>query len=160
MDIFVENDTLKALSSFGRNATPLISKSANSLVRIDNPSIVYTFETKESTGADLLVDFGGAIFYFEKIDLVFSPNPNLNEFVGNYYSDELNVNYSISIENNNLILGYPNNEGILIKEGARDTFGANRRTKYTFIRSKNGKVVSFVVASEGTVKDILFEKIN
>ncbi|MGH1433408.1 MAG: hypothetical protein ACRBG0_03010, partial [Lewinella sp.] len=59
-----------------------------------------------------------------------------------------------------LILGYPNNEGILIKEGARDTFGANRRTKYTFIRSKNGKVVSFVVASEGTVKDILFEKIN
>jgi CubicO group peptidase (beta-lactamase class C family) len=160
MDIFVENDTLKAISSFGRNATPLISKSANSLVRIDNPSIVYTFQTKESTGADLLVDFGGAIFYFEKIDLAFNPNQNLNEFVGNYYSDELNVNYSISIENNNLILDYPNNEGILIKEGAKDTFGANRRTKYNFIRSKNGEIISFLVASEGTVKDILFEKIN
>jgi CubicO group peptidase (beta-lactamase class C family) len=160
MDIFVENDTLKAISSFGTSATPLISKNANSLVRIDNPSIVYTFQTKESTGADLLVDFGGAIFYFEKIHLAFNPNQNLNEFAGNYYSDELNVTYSISIENNNLVLNYPNNEGIQIKEGAKDSFGANRRTKYTFIRSKNGKIISFVVASEGTVKDILFEKID
>ena len=160
MDIFVENDTLKAISSFGSNATPLISKSANSLVRIDNPSIVYTFQTKESTDADLLVDFGGAIFYFESIELAPSPNQNLDEFVGNYYSEELNVTYSISIENNNLILSYPNNEGILIKEGVKDTFGANRRTKYTFNRGNNGKVISFKVASEGTVKDILFEKIN
>ncbi|MBD8487692.1 beta-lactamase family protein [Echinicola sp. CAU 1574] len=160
MEIFVENDTLKAISSFGRNATPLISKSANSLVRLDNPSIVYTFQTKESTDADLLVDFGGAIFYFERIELAPSPNQNLNEIVGNYYSEELNVTYSISIENNNLILSYPNNEGIQIKEGVKDTFGANRRTKYTFNRGNNGKVISFKVASEGTVKDILFEKIN
>jgi len=160
MEIFVENDTLKAISSFGRNATPLISKSANSLVRIDNPSIIYTFQKEEDTGADLLVDFGGAIFYFERIELAQSPNQNLDEFVGNYYSDELNVTYSISIENNNLILSYPNSEGILIKEGVKDTFGANRRTKYTFNRGNNGKVISFKVASEGTVKDILFEKIN
>lgn len=118
MDIFVENDTLKALSSFGRNATPLISKSANSFVRIDNPSIVYTFQVEKNTDADLLVDFGGAIFYFESIELDLSPNQNLDEFIGNYYSDELNVTYSISIENNNLILSYPNNEGIQIKEGA------------------------------------------
>lgn len=160
MEVFVENDTLKAISSFGRNATPLISKSANSLVRIDNPSIAYTFQTEEETGADLLVDFGGAIFYFERIELAQSPNQNLDEFVGNYYSEELNVTYSISIENNNLILSYPNSEGILIKEGVKDTFGANRRTKYTFNRGNNGKVFSFKVASEGTVKDILFEKIN
>lgn len=160
MEVFIKNDTLKAISSFGRNATPLISKSVNSFVRIDNSSIVYTFQTKENTGTDLLVDFGGAIFYFETIELALNPNQNLNEFVGNYYSDELNVTYSITIENDNLILDYPNNKGILIKEGAKDTFGANRRTKYTFIRSKNGKIMSFMVASEGTVKDILFEKIN
>lgn len=160
MEVFIKNDTLKAISSFGRNATPLISKSVNSFVRIDNSSIVYTFQTKENTGTDLLVDFGGAIFYFETIELALNPNQNLNEFVGNYYSDELNVTYSITIENDNLILDYPNNKGILIKEGAKDTFGANRRTKYTFIRSKNGMIMSFMVASEGTVKDILFEKIN
>ncbi|WMX17118.1 serine hydrolase [Aureispira sp. CCB-E] len=160
MEIFIENDTLKAISSFGRSATTLISKSANSFVRIDNPSIVYTFQIEGNTGADLLVDFGGAIFYFESIVLASSPNQNLDAFVGNYHSDELNVTYSIVIENNNLILNYPNNEGVLIKEGVKDTFGANRRTKYTFNRGNNGKVISFKVASEGTVKDILFEKID
>lgn len=160
MEVFVENDTLKAISSFGRNSTPLISKSANSFVRIDNPSIVYTFQPKENKDADLLVDFGGAIFYFETIELASSENQNLVKFVGSYYSDELNVTYSISIEKNNLILSYPNNGGILIKQGATDTFGANRRTKYTFNRDNDGKVISFKVASEGTVKDVLFEKIK
>lgn len=160
MEIFVENDTLKALSSFGRNATPLISKIANSFVRIDNPSIVYTFQTEESTDADLLVDFGGALFYFEKIELESTPNQNLGEFVGSYYSDELNVTYSISIEKDNLVLSYPNNESLQIKEGAKDNFGGNRRTKYMFNRSNEGEIISFLVASEGTVKDILFEKIN
>ncbi len=160
MEIFVENDTLKAKSSFGKNATSLISKSDNSFVRIDNPSIVYTFPEEDNTTADLLVDFGGAIFYFESIQLNTSPNQNLEEFVGNYYSDELHVTYSISIKNNHLILSYPNNEGIQIKEGVKDTFGANRRTKYSFNRNKKGNVISFMVASEGTVKDILFKKIN
>jgi len=160
MEIFVENDTLKAISSFGRNATPLISKSANSFIRIDNPSVVYTFQTGECTDANLLVDFGGALFYFETIELESIPNQNLGEFVGNYYSDELNVIYSISIENNKLVLSYPNNGDIQIREGAKDSFGGNRRTKYMFNRSNEGKVISFVVASEGTVKDISFEKIN
>lgn len=160
MEIFVEYDTLKAISSFGRNATPLVSESANSFVRIDNPSIVYTFQTAENSGADLMVDFGGAIFYFESIKLNSTPNQNLDEFIGNYYSEELNVKYSISIENNKLILSYPNNKGIQISEGVKDTFGANKRTKYCFKRNKEGKVISFMVASEGTVKDILFEKMN
>jgi CubicO group peptidase (beta-lactamase class C family) len=160
MDIFVENDTLKAVSGLGRNATPLISKNANSLVRIDNPSIVHTFQTKESKGADLLVDFGGAIFYFERIELEPIPNQNIAEFIGSYHSAELNVTYSISIDSDKLILSYPNNDGILIKEGAKDSFGANRRTKYTFNRSNTGNLISFEVASEGTVKDILFEKVN
>lgn len=160
MEIFLENDTLKALSSFGRDATPLISESAHSFVRVDNSSIVYTFQTEENSAADLLVDFGGAIFYFESIKLAPTPNQNLDEFIGNYYSDELNVTYSISIENNNLVLSYPNCEGIPIKEGVKDTFGANRRTKYSFKRSNEGKVISFMVASEGTVKDVLFERMN
>jgi CubicO group peptidase (beta-lactamase class C family) len=160
MQIFVENDTLRAISSFGRNSTPLISKSANSFVRIDDPSTVYTFQTEEITDADLLVDFGGAIFYFEAIELESVPDQNLGEFLGNYYSDELNVTYTISIEDNNLVISYPNNTGIRLKEGVKDTFGANRRTKYTFNRTKNGNIISFVVAAEGTVKDILFEKVN
>ncbi len=160
MEIFVQNDTLKAISSFGRSANPLVSHGGNSFARIDNPSVLYTFQSDENSNVDLYVDFGGAIFYFERIHLDSNPNQNLDEYIGDYYSDELDVNYSISLENNDLILSYPNNGGIVIKEGVKDTFGANRRTKYLFHRDAEGKVISFEVASEGTVKEIFFERIN
>lgn len=160
MEIFSKKDTLKAISSFGRSATPLVPKTANSFYRLDSPSIVYTFYSEEGSEVDLEVDFGGAIFYFERVQLESNPNQNLNDYTGNYYSDELDVNYTLSLENNNLSLSYPNNENIILTEGVKDTFGANRRTKYSFNRNIKGKVVSFEVASEGTVKEILFKKIN
>ncbi len=160
MEVFIENDTLKAISSFGRDATSLASLSKNTLCRIDNPSIKYSFDSKEDEEAHLFVDFGGAIFYFERVELATSPNQNLNEFVGEYYSKELNVSYSIRVENDNLVLSYPSNENIVINEGVKDTFGANRRTRYSFVRDDEGTVTSFRVAAEGTVKDILFEKTN
>lgn len=158
MEVFIENDTLKAISSFGKNATPLVSKSINTFYRLDNPSIKYSFQNKKNEETDLCIDFGGAIFYFERIKLLSTPNQNLNEYIGNYYSKELDVSYSIKVKNNNLVLNFPNNENIRLKEGVKDTFGANRRTKYFFIRNNEGTVTSFEVAAEGTVKGILFKK--
>ena len=160
MEVFIENDSLKAISSFGRNATSLDSITKNKLCRIDNPSIKFSFQNKGNEEADLYVDFGGAIFYFERVKLTSNPNQNIDEYIGNYYAKELNVSYSIQVENDNLVLSYPNNENIVINEGVKDTFGANRRTKYSFIRDSEGVVTSFKVAAEGTVKDILFEKTN
>jgi hypothetical protein len=160
MEVFIENDSLKAISSLGRNATPLVSMTKNTLCRIDNPSIKYSFQNERGKEADLYVDFGGAIFYFERVELTSILNQNIDEYIGDYYSEELNVSYSIRIENDNLVLSYPNNENIVINEGVKDTFGANRRTKYSFIRDSEGIVTSFKVAAEGTVKGILFEKTN
>lgn len=160
MNIFVENDTLFALSSFGRNPVPLNSNSSNSFSRIDNTSVKYTFIYEKQSEADLLVDFGGAIFYLEKIELAANRNSDILEYSGIYFSKELNVTYELIVSKNELILNYPNNEGLVLKEGVKDVFGANRRTKYTFIRDDKNKVTSFYVASEGTVKDILFERTN
>ncbi|SFT39982.1 CubicO group peptidase, beta-lactamase class C family [Lishizhenia tianjinensis] len=158
MTIFMENDSLKAMSSLGNTPTPLVSHSKNTFCRTNNSSIKYSFKKGLADASDLNVDFGGAIFYFEKVDLALNPNQNLEDYVGNYYSEELHVTYSIRLENDNLILSYPNNENIVITEGVKDTFGSNRRTKYFFIRDNQGTVVSFKVAAEGTVKDILFNK--
>lgn len=160
MNIFVENDTLYAQSSFGRNPVQLNSNSNNSFSRIDNTSVKYTFIYDKQSEADLLVDFGGAIFYFEKVELAPVPNPNISEYSGIYFSKELNVSYELIVSKNELILNYPNNKGLVLKEGVTDVFGANRRTKYTFIRDDKNNVTSFYVASEGTVKDILFKKTN
>jgi CubicO group peptidase (beta-lactamase class C family) len=160
MHLFIDNDTLNAQSSYGRNPVQLNSNSSSSFSRIDNPSVKYTFLSGENSAADLLVDFGGAVFYFEKIELATIPNPNISEYTGNYFSEELNVSYELIVSNQELVLNYPNNEGLILKEGEEDVFGANRRTKYTFLRDDKNNVISFYVASEGTVKDILFKKVN
>ncbi|MEM9821324.1 MAG: hypothetical protein AAF985_09640, partial [Bacteroidota bacterium] len=97
---------------------------------------------------------------FEKIELEENPNQHLEAYAGEYYSRELDVHYVLQVVDEQLILNYPNNNGIVLKEGVTDTFGANRRTKYTFRRNTEKKIVSFEVSSEGTVKAILFEKKN
>ena len=160
MNFFIENDTLNVQSSFGKNPIQLVSNSNNSFSRIGNVSVKYTFIYGKQSEADLLVDFGGAIFYFEKIELAAKQNQKISEYSGIYFSKELNVTYELIVSNNELILNYPNNEGLVLKEGVKDVFGANRRTKYTFIRDVKNNVISFYVASEGTVKDILFKKTN
>ncbi len=160
MNVFIENDTLKAVSSFGSEAVPLVSKGINTFCRTDNSSVTYTFPLSKSSEADLLVDFGGAIFYFERIQLTKNPNNNLPQYTGSYFSEELDVTYHLTVSDHQLVLSYPNNENIVLREGQENVFGANRRTKYSFVKNEKGEVTSFKVAAEGTVKDILFEKIN
>ncbi|WP_439185841.1 serine hydrolase domain-containing protein [Carboxylicivirga taeanensis] len=160
MSIFIENDTLKAISSFGSNSTPLTPQSINEFCRINNSSVTYSFQLPKTSDIDLQVDFGGAIFYFERIKLCKKPDYNLAQYVGNYYSKELDVTYKLSVSDNQLFLNYPNNNDIILHEGEKNVFGANRRTKYSFLKNKKGEVTSFKVAAEGTVKNILFEKKN
>jgi len=160
MRIFIERDTLKAISSLGSHAVPLKPIGINKFCRQNNSSVTYSFLLPKTSETDLQVDFGGAIFYFERIELSKQPNINLAQFIGSYYSKELDVTYNISISDNQLILAYPNNENIVLHEGEENVFGANRRTKYSFIKNENGEVTSFNVAAEGTVKNILFEKKN
>lgn len=160
MEIFVENDTLKALSSLGRIPNSLTPTRTTSFSRADNPSVTYSFFSQKELESQLHVDFGGAIFYFEKVTLREAPNQNLAEYTGTYYSPELEVTYSLQISDNQLTLSYPNHKGLVLTEGVKDTFGANRRTKYAFKRNEEKKIIAFEVSAEGTVKNILFEKIN
>ncbi len=158
MVVTARNDTLYAQSSFGKFPVPLKAQSASVFSRIENSSVRYIFSEGSSPESDLMVDFGGAIFYLERITLNDKPNTNLSEFAGTYYSSELDVTYELVYNKNQLTLNYRNNEGLILTEGEKDVFGANRRTKYTFHRDKHNSIHSFVVASEGTVKGIVFQK--
>lgn len=160
MKLLIENDTLKALSSFGRYPVPLTAISERSFTRVNNPSVTYTFQDPKIEDIHMMVDFGGAIFYFERVRLSENPDQNLEEYAGMYYSKELDVHYELQTSPQGLLLNYPNQRGLVLKEGEEDVFGANRRTKYAFIRNQASKVVAMAVSSEGTVQDILFEKIK
>ncbi|MCH2198590.1 MAG: serine hydrolase [Flavobacteriales bacterium] len=156
MNTFEEQDTLKAISSFGREPNTLVAVSETNFQRSGSASVHYNFAPDPITQADLLVDFGGATFYFERIELNPQPTTQLKDFTGTFHSKELNTTYQLHIEEGQLILQIPNRSPMALKEGQKDEFGANRRTRYTFHRNENGEVVSFEVASEGTVKGILF----
>lgn len=158
MGIYVENDTLEAVSSMGSTGTSLIPEGPNLFSRIDNPYITYTFSGDDSD-EDLQVDFGGAIFYFEKINLADQPNQHLEVYTGQYYSNELDVTYTLEVIDHQLVLTYPNHRMVL-NEGQKGVFGANRRTKYSFHANNEEEIMYFEVASEGTVKNIRFERVN
>jgi CubicO group peptidase (beta-lactamase class C family) len=160
MKILFENDTLKAKSSFGRAPIPLKEDGKHQFHRAQNPSVGYHFFNDKSSMCDLAIDFGGAKFYFEKVQLENSDTVNLNDYIGEYYSDEISVTYQVFIENQKLYLRLPNNPKIELILGQKNEFGSGKRTRYIFKRDKSKAINSFTVASEGTVKDILFQKIN
>ena len=109
---------------------------------------------------NLTVYFGATPFYFEPI-VQFDPDLIVNEeYIGKYYSCELNVTYTIFEENGNLYLSYPNRLKIRLFPRQKDEFGNGYRTLYRFIRQENNKIDKLLVASEGIVKDIEFIRIE
>ena len=159
MAIFLENNLLMAKSSFGKIATKLITISENKFHRDQNSSVSYQFFNDVNKTCDLTVDFGGAKFYFERVHLHDPELVNLTDFIGEYFSKELNVTYQLFIEKEKLYCKIPNNQKIELILGQEDEFGSQNRTRYHFKRNHK-RVDGFSIASEGTVKDILFQKIN
>lgn len=157
MKILIEGNVLKAKSSFGRTPIPLKEIGENKFHRVQNLSVGYQFFNEGNKNCDLEVDFGGAKFYFEKVKLQNPELVNLNDFIGEYYSEELNVTYQLFVENETLFCQYPNNPKTKLVLGQKDEFGSQDRTRYYFNRDEE-KIIGFSIASEGTVKDILFQK--
>lgn len=164
MHLFIENDTLKAKTNMGKATIPLISSAENTLHRINAKNVVYTFyntsKNNQNPTMDLGVNFGGGRFYFEKVELFPTEKLNKKEYIGDFYSNELEVTYHIFREEDKLLLSFPNNENILLSSRRKDEFGTNRRMRLSFERDDNGAIHAFKVAAEGTVKDILFERVE
>lgn len=155
MEIVLKNDTLFAKSSLGRNAVPLKSKSANSFCRMDDESVDYVFD--QLNESDLLIYFGGTPFYFKRATWAKLSEINLDNYLGEYYSKELDVTYTIYKNGDELFLAYPRNPKIKLIAGQKDEFGNGYRTNYSFYRNENEMIEGFKVASEGIVKDIDFK---
>ncbi|MBL4649575.1 MAG: beta-lactamase family protein [Aureispira sp.] len=158
MSIFIKDDTLKAKSSFGRNAVNLAGLEKGRFQRVGNATVVHQFFDKKVQDWDMSVSFGGATFYFEKVVYVDAKEVLAKKYRGIYFSEELDIEYELFDKNDKLYLSYLNNPSVELFSGQKDEFGSGRRTRYVFDRNGAGEITSFRVASEGTVKDILFVK--
>ncbi len=158
MSIFIEKDTLKAKSSFGRNAVHLRGLDKGRFQRAGNATVVHQFFDENVQDWDMSVSFGGATFYFEKVVYVAAKEVLAKEYIGTYFSEELDLEYQLFEKANKLYLSYLNNPSVALFSGQKDEFGSRRRTRYVFTRNEVGEVTAFTVGAEGTVKDILFVK--
>jgi len=156
MEVFVENDTLKAKGSQAKKGIALLTFEKNKFHRMNNESVRYDFTKNKNH--DLIISFGGTPFYFKKAQFVNPETVKINEFIGTYYSEELNTTYFFFEKDNKLCLTYKNNQNIGLSTTEVDEFGNNARTSYQFKRNLNKEVVSMELSSEGTVKNIHFIK--
>lgn len=158
MEILIENDTLKALGSQGKKSISLRSVGKGKFIRWNNSSVLYDFIAAKKSKADLIVYFGGTPFYFSKAHFIDSNTIQLTDYVGHYFSEELSVEYEIDVENNSLVVNYPNHFKTNLKAGQIDEFGNGQRILYHFVRNGANEVVKLYLSAEGTVKDIEFIK--
>jgi CubicO group peptidase (beta-lactamase class C family) len=81
----------------------------------------------------------------------------LQTYIGNYYSDELDITYALDVESNNLVLKLRETSSILTAYST-DNFGWGRR-RLEFKRGKDKRIIGFILQA-GRVKNLKFQKIK
>lgn len=156
MQIFLENDTLKAMGSMGNTKLPLIQKNTDEFVRLNAQNVRYNFE-KTST-YDMVISFGGTPFYFKRAKLIKQNPNNLNDYAGDYFSEELQTTYHFFVENDTLKLSYKNHNNITLYPVQMNQFGNRDRTLYHFILSEDGTLTEMLLSCDGQISNIKFVK--
>ncbi|MDG5490925.1 serine hydrolase [Psychroserpens sp. SPM9] len=156
MQILVENDTLKAMGSKGKTKIPLLQNSSNEFVRHHAQNVKYNF--KKTPTYDMTISFGGTPFYFKRIKLIKQIPNHLEDYTGNYFSEELQATYHFFIENDTLKLSYAQHDTITLHPILINQFGNGDRTLYHFISSNNNNITGMLLSCDGQVSNIEFVK--
>ncbi|MFT6729064.1 MAG: CubicO group peptidase (beta-lactamase class C family), partial [Glaciecola sp.] len=156
MHISKENDTLKAKGSMGKRPIPLLQSDKNLFVRLNAQNVKYDFTKTDKH--DMTVSFGGTPFYFKRADISTKTPSDLCNYAGSYFSEELKTTYTFTIENNTIMLSYPNHKDIKLHPVELDKFGNNDRTLYHFTVNSEGQVNGMLLSCDGQVSNIEFIK--
>ncbi|WP_178986541.1 serine hydrolase domain-containing protein [Winogradskyella helgolandensis] len=156
MKVIVENDTLKSIGSMGGTSVTLLQYEKNKFHRTQSQNVKYDFTP--SVSHDMIISFGGTPFYFQHANFIDAESVELSDFVGNFYSEELDVAYLFFEEDSMLKLTYAEKENVNLHPVQLNEFGNNDRTLYHFIKDKNDTITGMLLSSDGTVKDIVFKK--
>jgi hypothetical protein len=114
---------------------------------------------KEDTMRVILDD--GYVLNFEKYTPANHTKKTIEEYLGKYYSNELNTIYRFYAKGNNLIANHQRAGDFKLKAISNDFFignkGSFRNVKFT--RNKKNKITGFYVSSS-RAKNILFKKVK
>jgi CubicO group peptidase (beta-lactamase class C family) len=93
----------------------------------------------------------------ERPESITLSSSQLREYRGKYYSDELDITYTLEVKNNNLILKLRETTSILTPYST-ESFGWSRCSLY-FTRDREKRITGFVLHAED-VKNIRFQKLR
>lgn len=155
--IYIANDTLRYFRGQG-NESALVPISKNSFKMITRDEVTVNFDAMANP-MKMSVTVGEDIFNSIAFDANASWTKDLSIFTGNYYAADLDISYSLSINQGKLVLVHPRLEPVQLNPRIPDVFTGDRRhfTSLAFKRNTKGTVTGFQLATRG-VADIWFQK--
>ena len=108
----------------------------------------------DGTGTPIIVNEIFEVWQTEKVD-AFLPTVNLEEYIGEYYSVEADVSYSIQVEEKQLVVMRNNKKIKTLFPVSKDVFG-NQIQGYQFTR-ESGKISGFLI-QDRRVRNLKFTK--
>ncbi|MEP4890901.1 MAG: serine hydrolase domain-containing protein [Aliiglaciecola sp.] len=143
----------------GGETIPLITQSNTEFTTSDGRfNISYHIESKKVSG--LTVQAYGTDYEFEKLTLVEPSKAELLAYSGKYFSQELEVLYTISVnQDEQLMLKLYGSPELKLTPTEKDVFSSLGflESDLTFIRDESGKVIK-VEVSDGRTQGVMFER--
>ncbi|HEY5885067.1 MAG TPA: serine hydrolase domain-containing protein, partial [Pyrinomonadaceae bacterium] len=118
------------------------------------------FETSPQGGRPLRlrqIDEGSKPAIYEAVPAMTPTSVQLNEYAGNYYSEELNVTYTLSVQDGKLTLRRISSKGMPLDPTFTDAFMNDDLGLLRFTRNKQNRV-SGLLLTAGRVRRLRFEK--
>jgi len=158
LDITDVDGRLHGFQMWNQKEYALVAVSDNSnTYHIDgDDAIKFTFtEVKDNQSQLMTVSQAGGDSLWKRVKAVDVSTVDINDFVGNYYSEELYVNYQLSVSGGKIYLKVDNNTPILVSVAAPDTL--TLRSMLANFYRQDGQVKGFHLDA-GRVKNIEFVK--
>ncbi|SDC88274.1 CubicO group peptidase, beta-lactamase class C family [Algoriphagus faecimaris] len=150
--ITLKNDTL------WYGTRPMAPISEDTFLIDQQTGLKVNFNLQEGSVQMIVSGEGSSPYQFDKYEYTTVTNEELKEYVGTYYSSEIETSYTIYLKNGSLICYHPRHGEIKMERIAQDKITAELPIVFAqIIRSSDGEVNGLRV-SNGRVRNMWFEK--
>jgi CubicO group peptidase (beta-lactamase class C family) len=158
LQISLNNDSLHVEQSWDKSSYVIEKKSTNSYQVVNSPNITLNFsDLKNGFSQHLKIKQKGSSSEWKRIKDIDTSNIILKEYLGSYYSTELDIKYLISIKGDILKVTVGSNESVELNVYDLDEFSYyNRLIRF---KRKDGLINGFELDA-GRVNNLKFEKRN
>jgi CubicO group peptidase (beta-lactamase class C family) len=154
-----KHDTLNAFQIWNNSSYNMLRKTGNTFTLIDSDYLHFTFSELENNSTQILTNYErGKDIIWKRTEVVDLSEIKLKDYVGSYYSQELDVTYLFHLENEKLTTWIKNKEHEKCSLVAKDHFSMKYGRTLKFQR-KYGSIKGFELDA-GRVKKLKFKKVK